>query len=683
VHNPDRGFSRDGHLVLNEMANNPLSKSEKDELEELLEKNINSDSIISRINNIINQKVKEELSKTEKKYQHLFKHSPLTVVLFNSEGVLIDINESANELMSIHTVKDLIGKHYRDIWSFNKKNKQLIPIYDRFFEKLLNTGEPSELEFPIYQSKGGVVWVQAYTSIYEIKGKRYIQFLLDDITERKKSQQKLKESQEIFKAIAQQSFISITMLQDDKFLYFNDEFLRVTGYSREEVENWAPGEYLKIIHPDDRQFVKQQAIKKQQGKNDYIENYEFRGIKKSGKVYWCEIFSKPVIYEGKTADLILTLDITQRKLREKALKESEEKFRTIAEQTSIGIAIFQNQKMQYLNHAYANLVGYPYEEVKNWSYLDLAEIIPEEDMIKLRKIFKEFHIHPEKQNNVDYITRIKRKNEQIKWLESTLTSIRYKNKDATLITIVDLTEKKKAEKELKRLNKLKSELLRRTSHELKTPLVSIKGFSNLLTELYSHKMDEEMKAIVDEIKKGSERLESLIKDILKASKLQSGKIKLEKRFGNLANIIKTVLTEMKGAIQERRHSIHLDIHNELKTLFEPKRIKEVIENLLINAIKYSPPEGDITISSEKTSDFIKIYVIDTGIGLTKEEKETIFREFGKIEKYGQGWDIGTEGTGLGLYISKKIIELHEGEIGVESEGKDKGSTFYFSVPVIK
>ncbi|MBD3216302.1 MAG: PAS domain S-box protein [Candidatus Lokiarchaeota archaeon] len=664
------------------MANNPLSKSEKDELEELLEKNINSDSIISRINEIINNKVKEEFSKTEKKYQHLFKNSPLTVVLFNAEGVLLDINESANDLMSIHTVEDLIGLHYRDIWSFNEKNKRLIPIYDRFFEKLLNTGEPSELEFPIHQSEGGAVWVQAYTSIYEIKGKRYIQFLLDDITERKKSQQKLKESREIFKAIAQQSFISITIIQDDKFIYFNEEFLRITGYTKEEVENWAPGEYLKIIHPDDREFVKQQAIKKQKGKDDYIENYEFRGIRKNGKVYWCEIFSKTVIYEGRTADLILTLDITERKLREKALKESEEKFRTIAEQTSIGIAIFQDQRIEYLNHAYADLVGYPYEEVKDWSYLDLAEIIHEEDIVIIGKIFNQFHIHPEKQNNVNYITRIRKKNGQIKWLESTLTRITYKNRDAMLITIVDLTEKKKAEKELKRLNKLKSELLRRTSHELKTPLVSIKGFSNLLTELYSHKMDEEMKAIVDEIKKGSDRLENLIRDILKASKLQSGKIKLEKRYGNLVNIIKTVLNEMKGAIQERRHTIHIDIHEELKTLFEPKRIKEVIENLLINAIKYTPPEGDITITSERTSDLIKLFVIDTGIGLTEEEQDSIFREFGKIEKFGQGWDIGTEGTGLGLYISKKIVELHEGEIGVESEGKDKGSTFYFTLPVI-
>jgi signal transduction histidine kinase len=104
--------------------------------------------------------------------------------------------------------------------------------------------------------------------------------------------------------------------------------------------------------------------------------------------------------------------------------------------------------------------------------------------------------------------------------------------------------------------------------------------------------------------------------------------------------------------------------------------------LLINAIKYTPPEGDITITSERTSDLIKLLVIDTGIGLTEEEQDSIFREFGKIEKFGQGWDIGTEGTGLGLYISKKIVELHEGEIGVESEGKDKGSTFYFTLPVI-
>jgi len=666
------------------MTNNPLSESETKKLENLLEKGEDNELIISKIKDLINKKLEEKSLKTEKKYQHLFKHSPLTIVLFNSEGILLDINESANNLMSIHTVKDLIGKHYREIWSFNEQNKQLIPIYDKFFERLLNKGEPSDIEFPIHQSKGGeVVWVHAYTSIFEVKNQKYLQFLLEDITERKKSKEKLKESQEIFKTIAKQSFIGVVILQDDLFKYFNDEFLRVTGYSREDVENWKPGEYIKIIHPDDRDYVKRQANLKQYGKEKYTENYEFRGLKKNGESYWNELFSKTVYYNGKTADLILSLDITERKRREQRLKQSEEKFRTIAEQSSIGIAIFQNKKIIYLNHAYANIMGYPYKKVKNWSYEDLGEVVHSEDLVHVRKTVKRFQRNTRDEKTATYLTRIETKNKEIKWLETTLKSIKFQDRGAILVTTIDLTEKKKAEKELKRLNKLKSELLRRTSHELKTPLVSIKGFSNLLTELYSQKLDEDMKAIVDEIKKGSDRLENLIKDILKASKLQSKKIEIHKTYGDLAKIVNQVISELDGLIKSRKHSIEQNIDHNLKTKFGPKRIKEVIENLLVNAIKYTPPEGKISITSERINENIKISFKDTGIGLTEKEKETIFREFGKIEKYGQGYDIETEGTGLGLYISKKIIELHGGEIGVKSEGKNKGSTFYFSLPIVK
>ena len=126
----------------------------------------------------------------------------------------------------------------------------------------------------------------------------------------------------------------------------------------------------------------------------------------------------------------------------------------------------------------------------------------------------------------------------------------------------------------------------------------------------------------------------------------------------------------------------LDIKDTLITYFEKERIYEVIVNLLSNAIKYTPPNGKIIVRSEKRKGNYIISVQDTGIGLTDEEKEKIFKKFGKVERYGQGLDVDSEGSGLGLYISKKIIELHGGNIWVKSKGRKKGSTFYFSLPVI-
>jgi len=104
---------------------------------------------------------------------------------------------------------------------------------------------------------------------------------------------------------------------------------------------------------------------------------------------------------------------------------------------------------------------------------------------------------------------------------------------------------------------------------------------------------------------------------------------------------------------------------------------------LINAIKYTPVGGHITIDSKQKDGYYIISINDTGIGLTQKEISQLFTQFGKIERYGQGWDVGIGGTGLGLYISKELITLHEGKIWVESEGRNKGSTFFFSLPIIK
>ena len=127
----------------------------------------------------------------------------------------------------------------------------------------------------------------------------------------------------------------------------------------------------------------------------------------------------------------------------------------------------------------------------------------------------------------------------------------------------------------------------------------------------------------------------------------------------------------------------LNIHNKLITVFEKEKIYDVINNLLSNAIKYSQKNSEIKIQSEIKDNFIVISVNDNGIGFTEEEKKKLFTQFGKIERYGQRFDVESEGTGLGLYIAKKIVELHGGKIWMESEGRNKGSTFYFSLPMIK
>ena len=131
----------------------------------------------------------------------------------------------------------------------------------------------------------------------------------------------------------------------------------------------------------------------------------------------------------------------------------------------------------------------------------------------------------------------------------------------------------------------------------------------------------------------------------------------------------------------REHEINLNVDKHLITNFDREKIYTVITNLLINAINYTPKGGKISIHSKIDKKSIVISIKDTGIGLDEKEIIRLFKLFGKIERYGKGWDIVVGGMGMGLFISKEIIELHDGKIWVESEGRNKGSEFYFSLPI--
>ncbi len=170
---------------------------------------------------------------------------------------------------------------------------------------------------------------------------------------------------------------------------------------------------------------------------------------------------------------------------------------------------------------------------------------------------------------------------------------------------------------------------------------------------------------------------------MRTSKLESSELKPRLEEEDLSFLIRFCTDELHSLAVQREHSINIEILDSIIARFEKEEIHDVITNILSNAIKYTPRKGWIDIKTEILEDFVIISIKDNGIGFIEEEKKVIFHQFGKTERYGQGLDLGIGRTGLGLYISKKIIESHKGEIWMESEGKNKGSTFFFSLPLSK
>ncbi len=201
-------------------------------------------------------------------------------------------------------------------------------------------------------------------------------------------------------------------------------------------------------------------------------------------------------------------------------------------------------------------------------------------------------------------------------------------------------------------------------------------------DLYIEQFEGDTKELIEMIEKGGKRLKYLVDNLVDITRIEYRKFKLDISRNNFSQIIRDCAKELMYLIKKREIILELDLLDNLVLKFDKVRIEQVILNLLSNAIKNTPPNGKITVKTSINDEFVELIVQDTGIGLKKEEMEKLFTRFGKIERYGNGLEyIDIQGTGLGLFISKEIIDLHEGQIWARSLGRNKGSTFTMKLPI--
>ncbi|TFF99560.1 MAG: PAS domain-containing sensor histidine kinase, partial [Promethearchaeota archaeon] len=525
-------------------------------------------------------------------------------------------------------------------------------------------------EFRICKKNGKLIWVKSTPSLMTMRGKKYIHWIGTDITESKKRKRKLKINKF---AIDHTSIEVFWINHKGEFEYVNKAACENLGYNYEELTNMSVPDIDPVHHS---QIYKQTWEKM---KNDGTYTFETKHKSRDGRIYPVRVSINYLNYHGKELSIAFAIDLTEQKKAKERLKASEEKYRLLFRNSPYSIFLINMEgKILDCNQATVDLLGFPREEIIGSSHRELA-IHPEENINTFIKRFVKL-IKGESVEPME--TQLYTKDKKLIWVHIRSSLIKIDNDYYIQTIIQNIDKRKRAESELRKLNKIKSELLKRTSHELKTPLVSIKGFTNLLTEFYSHEFNEDIMSYIGEIKYACNRLEDLIKDILQTSKLKSGDKVIQKSEVNLTKLIRRIVDQLKGFIKLRNHQLKMDLSQKMIIKCEKQKIADVISNLLSNAIKYTPSNGLIKIKSTLEDGYAVISIQDSGIGLTESEKEKIFTQFGKIERYGQGFDVVSEGSGLGLYISKKIIELHNGEIWVESEGRNKGSTFYFSLPIV-
>jgi signal transduction histidine kinase len=252
-------------------------------------------------------------------------------------------------------------------------------------------------------------------------------------------------------------------------------------------------------------------------------------------------------------------------------------------------------------------------------------------------------------------------------IESVLREIRYRK------------ELQKAYEELKVLDKAKSEFISMASHQLRTPLSAVKGYISMLLEGDYGQLPARARDRMRKISYSNERLIKIVADLLDVSRIELGKMELVKEKTQIEDLLESCYEEMKiGAEKKNLKFILKKPKMPLPELYvDSLKIRQIFLNLIDNAIKYTR-EGEIEIGTEKTDSTVRIWIKDTGEGLTAEEKGVIFESFARGSA---GLALFIEGVGLGLYVAKKFIEMHKGKIWAESGGKGKGSTFYIELPI--
>ncbi|HCY26579.1 TPA: hypothetical protein DIC38_02785 [Candidatus Nomurabacteria bacterium] len=234
---------------------------------------------------------------------------------------------------------------------------------------------------------------------------------------------------------------------------------------------------------------------------------------------------------------------------------------------------------------------------------------------------------------------------------------------------------------LKELDKLKTEFLSLASHQLRSPLTAIKGYASMVLEGDYGKINNKTKEILDRILESSSSLVITVEDLLNVSKIESGGMQYQKENFDIGVILEEVSKDLSITAEKKglKITFNKELNGNYHTYGDKDKIRQVFINLIDNSIKYTK-EGEINIFMENRDDHILINVKDTGIGIkNKKEKDNLFSKFER----GEGARMNTGGSGLGLYLAKEIVKAHSGKIWVESEGENKGSTFYVELPSAK
>jgi len=465
-----------------------------------------------------------------------------------------------------------------------------------------------------------------------------------------------------------------------KILWVNRAVNRITGYNASELV----GSALDVLEPED---MKNQFIEIwQKAKRGTPWTGEYLIKRKDGGAYYEEMTINPINESGKVNYfIVIKRDVSARKKIEEnltiALQNLENQY-TVAERarsetaaildatTEAMLMLSLDDRLSWVNRRFEEVFVLREEDVLGHTFTELLDHFnkvfndPQGIIDRFNQAFRE--------DDYDYSEAatqnwpIKRDHEihSSQVLDATGSMV------GTLFVFRDVTKEREVER-------LKSEFISLVSHELRTPLSSVSGYIDMIIECDAGEINEEQKDYLRVAKRNVDKLTKLVTDLLTVSRIEAGAIKLNLETLNVADVVRDTVYNLRPQFNSKNQNIALETSNEDTSVYgDAERLGQVFTNLLSNAQKYTPNEGHITVKLGVEGPHVRIEVKDTGIGLTKEDLQKLFTKFFR-SRDSEAQQI--TGVGLGLWITRSLVEMHGGEITVTSE-YGKGSTFTVFLP---
>lgn len=552
-------------------------------------------------------------------------------------------------------------------------------LLDKAMSELLEQNIPYDVEFKIKSQGNGVIKDIRAQAFYD-REKKTVFGIIQDITERKRSEEAIKESENQFRtlfcemsegfALHEIVYDSNNNAIDYRILNVNSAFEKLIGIKAENAIGKLSTKLYGVEEPPYLDIYLQVA---QTGEHQFFQVY----FPPLDRYFQISVFSpNPGFFAS------IFTDITGQKLSGMALEESERRFRDMMEHVNMVSAMLDvNGNITFANDYLLKLTGWKQEEVIGQNWFDV--FIPHGVSVR-NDLFRELELG---KIPVHYENEILTRSGELRlidWSNSILRNSKGEIEGFAGIG-VDITEKKDAEKAIKQseaslleLNATKDKFFSIIAHDLKSPFNSILGLSNILEERVNEKNYEDIGEFATLIRSSSELAYDLLKNLLEWSRSQTGKMEFSPEYLDMVPLIDDAFQLLENSACQKSIVVTRRLPKNILAFADRAMIGTILRNLISNAVKFTVPGGQIIISAQQTNTEIRVTIADNGIGIRKEDLSKIFRI---DENHSTLGTMKEKGTGLGLILCKEFIEKHGGRIWAESEF-GKGSQFHFAVPKI-